>query len=84
MKAAASHYLNDIVSLTVLALMAVALIAGQADRSAYASLEIAAPAPIRVEINVGHGLSELAQIDVSEGSLEALRKIIEAGLATGQ
>ena len=37
MKAAVLSHLNDIVSLTVLALMAAALIAGQVDSAAYAA-----------------------------------------------
>ena len=37
MKAAVFRHLNDIVSLTVLALMAAALIAGQAGSTAYAA-----------------------------------------------
>lgn len=37
MKAAVLSHLNDIVSLTILALMAAALIAGQVDSAAYAA-----------------------------------------------
>ena len=52
MKAVVVRHLNDIVSLTVLALMAVALIAGQAEATAYGADEIVEHTVFRVEIDV--------------------------------
>ena len=43
MKAAVLSHLNDIVSITVLALMAAALIAGQPDSATYAAESVSEP-----------------------------------------
>ncbi len=52
MKAVIVRHLNDIVSLTVLALMAVALIAGQVEATVYGAEEIVEHTIFRVEIDV--------------------------------
>ena len=51
MKAAAQRHLNDLVSLTVLALMAAALIAGQMDAAAYPAESMSEPS-IQVVLEV--------------------------------
>ena len=69
MKAVVVHHLNDIVSLTVLALMAVALIAGQAEATVYGADEIVEHTVFRAEIDVRLEMSELAGL-IIEASFE--------------
>ena len=69
MKAVVVHHLNDIVSLTVLALMAVALIAGQAEATVYGADEIVEQTIFRAEIDVRLNISELSKLNI-EASFE--------------
>ena len=69
MKAVVVRHLNDIISLTVLALMAVALIAGQAEGTVYGADEIVEQTIFRAEIDVRLNISELSKLNI-EASFE--------------
>ncbi|MGI9219732.1 MAG: hypothetical protein ACR2QS_01690, partial [Woeseiaceae bacterium] len=85
MKAVVIRYLNEIVSLAVMALMSVALIAGQADATAHAvALESeqheVGPALIHAEFAIDLNLGELAKLNVDKDSIEAIREVLETRL----
>ena len=81
MKATVFRYLNEIVSITILALMSVALVAGQADATAH---EMAAevrhefgPALIHAEFAIEVSLGELARLNIDRDSIDAISQILE-------
>jgi len=88
MKALIVRYMNEIVGLTVMALMAVALVAGQAgatsqdavpsdpelDAAAIVSFDEAIVFRANIAINVG--LDDLIRLDVDRDSIEAIRKVL--------
>jgi hypothetical protein len=76
MKAIIIRKLNEIVSLTILALMSTALIAGQADAVAHA----AAPEMIHAEFAIDLRLGEIARLNVDRESIEVIRKILDTRL----
>ena len=92
MKAFATRYLNEIVGLTVMALMAVALIAGQADATLHQSLQsdsvgqagqlvaraeaVTESAMIRAELELQLDLDRLIDAATEEHSRDALRDLI--------
>ena len=80
MKAAVIRYLNEIVSLTVLALMAVALIAGQAEATAHGVADNIEPTVLRAECAIEVDLKDLARLHINKESVEAIRNIIETRL----
>ena len=96
MKALATQYLNEIVGLAVMALMTVALIAGQADATVHqsvrndsaietsqfsASLEaVTDSALIRAEVELQLDLDRLLDVATDEQSREALHNLIRIRL----
>ena len=96
MKALATRYLNEIVGLAVMALMAVALIAGQADATVHKSLRsnaayedshfsasletVTDSATFRADIEVQLDLDRLIDIAAEEDAREALRDLIRIKL----
>ena len=85
MKTVVFRYLNEIVSLTILALMSVALIAGQADATAHAmTVELQqheiGPALIHAEFAINLSLGELARLSIDSDSIEAIREVLETRL----
>ncbi|MGI9271147.1 MAG: hypothetical protein ACR2QT_05185 [Woeseiaceae bacterium] len=85
MKAIIFRYLNEIVSLTILGLMSVALVAGQADATAHgAAIEPeqanVAPALIHAEFAIDLNLAELPRLTVDKESIEAIREILDTRL----
>ena len=89
MKAQIVRYLNEIVGLTVMALMAVALVAGQAGATGQDAVpsdpELDAAAAIvsfdeaivfRADIAINVGLDDLIRLDVDRDSIEAIRKVL--------
>ena len=64
------RHVNDVVSLTILALMAVALIAGQTDARVHGTVTF-------------HEVSKVADVRIDVGVAEALRELIEIRLAAG-
>lgn len=85
MKAVIFRYLNEIVSLTILGLMSIALIAGQAGATAYgAAQELEqqdiAPALIHAEFSIDLNLAELPRMNVDRDSIEAIREILDTRL----
>ena len=99
MKALATRYLNEMVGLTVMALMAVALIAGQADATVHqtvrhdsaaetsqlaASLEaVTESALIRAELELQLDLERLIDAATEENSRDAVRDLITIRLGRG-
>ena len=99
MKALATRYLNEIVGLAVLALMAVALIAGQADATLHQALQnqkTFQPAPmvasldaametrtIRADLHIELDLDQLIDVASDAESREALRELIRIDLSRG-
>ena len=67
MKAVIRRYLNEIVSIATLALMSVALVAGQTDTAAKAAV-------LALDVNV----AELARLNLEQDTLEAIRAILES------
>ena len=80
MKAAVIRYLNEIVSLTVLALMAVALIAGQAEATAHGAADDIEPTVLRAEFAIEVDLRDLGRLHINKESVEAIRNVIETRL----
>ena len=96
MKALATRYLNEIVGLAVMALMAVALIAGQADATLHQSLQnqdTFAPAPVvasldavmesetfRADLHIELDLDQLIDVAADTESRETLRELIRFNL----
>ena len=89
MKALIVRYMNEIVGLTVMALMAVALVAGQAGAMSQDAVpsdpELDAAAAIvsfdeaivfRADIAINVGLDDLIRLDVDRDSIEAIRKVL--------
>ena len=90
------RYLNEIVGLTVMALMAVALVAGQAeatrqdavhsepDFSAAATIvtfdEVMESVVFRADIAINLGLDDLVRIEVNDESIDAILKVLDIGL----
>lgn len=62
MKAVIVRHLNDIISLTVLALMAVALIAGQAEATVFGADEVVEHMIFRADIDVRLNIGELSKL----------------------
>lgn len=99
MKTVVVRYLNEIVSLTVLALMAGALVAGQADATVHdvvrndtaitvmaADLSINAvleSTGLHAEFALQLGLDDLGKLDLDTESVEAVRDILEIRLKRG-
>jgi hypothetical protein len=81
MKAAVFRYMNEIVSITILALMSVALIAGQADATTHEmAVELQqdfGPALIRADFAIELNFAELAKLHVDRDSIDAIREILE-------
>ena len=67
MKSLLRHHVNDVVSLTILALMAVALIAGQTDARVHRAVSL-------------HEISGVADFAIDIEAAEALRELIEIRL----
>ena len=96
MKAVVERYLNEIVSLTVLALMVVALVAGQADATGHDAVRndpriavVAADVSIdallestvfRAKFAIRLGLDDLRKLDLDKESIEAIHDILEIRL----
>ena len=96
MKVLATRYLNEIVGLAVMALMAVALIAGQADATVHQSLRhdaaredshfsaslatVTDSATFRADIEVHLDLDRLIDVAAEEDAREALRDLIRIKL----
>ena len=96
MKALATRYLNEIVGLAVLALMTVALIAGQADATVHQSLRndkaaedshfsasletVTDAATFRADIEVQLDLDRLIDVAAEEDARAALRDLIRIKL----
>ncbi len=92
MKALIVRYMNEIVGLTVMALMAVALVAGQSGATgqdavpsdpelgvaaAIVSFDEAMEAIVfRADIAINVGLDDLIRLDVDRDSIEAIRKVL--------
>ena len=92
MKALIVRYMNEIVGLTVMALMAVALVAGQAGAMSQDAVpsnpELDAAAAIvsfdeameaivfRADIAINVSLDDLIRLDVDRDSIEAIRKVL--------
>ncbi len=90
------RYLNEIVGLTVMALMAVALVAGQVEATGqdavHSEPEFSAAATIvtfdeamksvvfRADIAINLGLDDLVRLEVSDESIEAIRKVLDIRL----
>ena len=90
------HYLNEIVGLTVMALMAVALVAGQAeatgqdavqsepDFSAAATIvtfdEAMESVVFRADIAINLGLDDLVRLEVNDESIDAILKVLDIRL----
>jgi len=62
MKAVIVRHLNDIISLTVLTLMAVALIAGQAEATVFGADEVVEHSIFRADIDVRLNIGELSKL----------------------
>ena len=82
MKAIIIRKLNEIVSLTILALMSTALIAGQADAVAHAAApemikHEVRPTMIHAEFAIDLRLGEIARLNVDRESIEVIRKILD-------
>ena len=87
------RYLNEIIGLTVMALMAMALVAGQAEATGqeviHSEPDITAEATIvtfdeamesvvfRADIAINLGLDDLVRIEVSDESIDAIRKALD-------
>ena len=96
MKASATRYLNEIVGLAVMALMTVALIAGQADATVHQSLRndmaredshfsasletVTEAATFRADIEVQLDLDRLIDVAVEDDAREALKNLIRIKL----
>ena len=90
------RYLNEIVGLTVMALMAVALVAGQAEATGqdadHSEPDFSAAATIvtfdkamesvvfRADIAINLGLDGLVRLEVNDESIEAIRKVLDIRL----
>ena len=93
MKPLIVRYLNEIVGLAVMALMAVALVAGQAEATGqdavHSEPEFSAAAAIvtfdeamesivfRADIAINLGLDDLVRLEISDESIEAIRKVLD-------
>ena len=73
MKAVIRRYLNEIVSIATLALMSVALVAGQTDTAARASV-------LALDVNI----TELTRLNLEQDTLEAIREILDGQLGRGE
>ena len=80
MKAVVIRYLNEIVSLTVLTLMAVALIAGQTEAIAHGAADDIKPTVLRAEFAIEVDLKDLGRLHINKESVEAIRNVIETRL----
>ena len=96
MKPLIVRYLNEIVGLTVMALMAVALVAGQAEATGqdavHSEPDFTAAATIvafdeamesvvfRADIAINLDVDDLVRFEVSDESIEAIRKVLDIRL----
>ncbi len=94
------RYLNEIVGLTVMALMTVALVAGQAEATGqdavHSDSDFTAAAMIvrideamesvvfRADIAINLGLDDLIRFDVDDESIEAIRKVLDIRVERGE
>ncbi len=100
MKALIVRYLNEIIGLTVLALMTMALVAGQAEATAHDAVrsdtEFTTEATIidlgeamefvvfRADIAISVGLHDLIRLDIDGDSIEAIRKVLDIRVERGK
>ena len=96
MKAFATRYLNEIVGLAVLALMTVALVAGQADATVHESIRtdtagtaghftahleaVTGSTSLRADVEIQLDLERLIDVAAEENSRDALRDLITINL----
>jgi hypothetical protein len=85
MKAIIVRYMNEVVSLTILALMSTALIVGQVDAVADAATpkfvpQDARPAMVHAEFAIDLRLGEMARLHIDKASIKVMREILDTRL----
>ena len=100
MKTLIVRYLNEIVGLTVMALMTMALVAGQAEATAHDAVrsdteftveatiinldEVMESVVFRADIAISVGLHDLIRLDIDGDSIEAIRKVLDVRVERGK